>query len=239
MVRFALFLALATFLTLSPHQAFSQTDPDEAYDPFSDYSEFDEASDEEADINFFRNGRFFTVGLAVGPQTFTGGMEKAYGDGPVMGVYLAYFLDLNLALSLGLNSADHSVVFNTSNGDYTGNVSFGEVGMHLKYYMNTQNVTKGLADMNPYLMGGFSQVTRSYTVAELLTKSKESITSTDLGIGIEIPMMRKKAYFGIQALHHFASFTDENKRFFNGVDLLRYKIDGDFTNIQFILGMNF
>ena len=45
----------------------AQTDPEEAYDPFTDYSEFDEASDEEADINFFRNGRFFTVGLAMGP----------------------------------------------------------------------------------------------------------------------------------------------------------------------------
>ncbi|MFN9068010.1 MAG: hypothetical protein ACK5V3_12335, partial [Bdellovibrionales bacterium] len=54
---------------LSPGTAFSQVDTEEAYDPFSDYSEFDEASDEEADINFFRNGRFLTVGLAAGPQT--------------------------------------------------------------------------------------------------------------------------------------------------------------------------
>ena len=36
----------------------AQFDADDTYDPFADYSEFDEAQEEEADINFFRNGRF-------------------------------------------------------------------------------------------------------------------------------------------------------------------------------------
>jgi hypothetical protein len=231
--------ALCLAFTLVSPWAHGQTDPEEAYDPFSDYSEFDENSDEEADINFFRNGRFFTVGLAVGPQSFTDGMDKAYGDGPTMGVYLAYFLDLNLALSLSLNSADHSVVLKTTSQEYSGNVSFSNVGLHLKYYLNTQNVTKGLADLNPYLIGGFSQVTRSYTIAELLTQTKDTVTSSDLGVGIEIPLMRRKAYFGVQALYNFLNFSDENRRFVNGIDPLRYKINGDILNTQFILGMNF
>ena len=36
---------------------------DDSYDPFADYSEFEEDSQEEADIHFFRNGRFFTLGF--------------------------------------------------------------------------------------------------------------------------------------------------------------------------------
>ena len=241
MIRLALLMAFATFLSFIPHQAFAQTDPDEAYDPFSDYSEFDEASDEEADINFFRNGRFLTVGLAVGPQIFTDGMAKAYGDGPAMGVYLSYFFDMRLAMSLGLMAADHNVKLKilTPGVNYTGTVSFNEVNFHLKYYFNTQNVQKGLADLNPYILGGLSQVTRTYSIAELLTKSKETLTSTDLGLGIEIPLLRRKAYLGLQVLYHFASFTDENKSTVNGVDPLQYKINGDFINTQFILGMNF
>ena len=239
MIRFAILLALASFLTLSPHKAFAQTDPEEAYDPFSDYSEFDEASDEEADINFFRNGRFLTVGLAVGPQTFTDGMAKAYGDGPAMGLYISYFFDLRLAMSLGLMAADHTVKIKTTGPLSTGTVSFNEVNFHLKYYFNTQNVQKGLADLNPYMMGGLSQVTRSYSIAELLTRSKETLTSTDLGIGIEIPLLRRKAYLGIQSLYHMISFTDENKATVNGVDPLLYKLNGDYINTQFILGMNF
>jgi hypothetical protein len=242
MIRLALLLAFASFMSFIPMKAHAQTDPDEAYDPFSDYSEFDEASDEEADINFFRNGRFLTVGLAVGPQIFTNGMAKAYGDGPSMGLYLSYFFDLRLAMSLSLMSADHSVKFKTTGGDYSGNVSINEVGFHLKYYFNTQNVQKGLADLNPYAMVGFSQISRVYSVSELLTKSSESPMSEDLGLGIEIPMLRRKAYLGVQGLYHFVNFSDENKIGFatdNGQQLLLHKIDGDIINVQLILGMNF
>src|ERR1041385_294119 len=53
------------------HYLVAQHDADDSYDPFGDYSEFEEASDEEADLNFFRNGRFFTLGFQVGYQRFT------------------------------------------------------------------------------------------------------------------------------------------------------------------------
>lgn len=39
------------------------TDIDEAFDPFSDYSEMEQDAEEEADINFFKNGRFLTLGF--------------------------------------------------------------------------------------------------------------------------------------------------------------------------------
>src|SRR5687767_13996048 len=115
-LRFILTSLMLIFLASAPQQAFSQSDPEEAYDPFADYSEFDEASDEEADINFFRNGRFLSVGLAAGPQTFTGGMGSAYGDGLAMGLSLSYFFDMSLAMSLGLMTGDHSAKFVTSGG---------------------------------------------------------------------------------------------------------------------------
>src|SRR3954466_15975042 len=71
----------------------AQTDPDEAYDPFSDYSEFDESSDEEADINFFRNGRFFTVGFAAGMRSYTENMANIYQSSVSYGLFFAYFFD--------------------------------------------------------------------------------------------------------------------------------------------------
>ena len=64
----------------------AQTDPDESYDPFTDYSEFDEESDEEADINFFRNGRLVTVGMSAGFSGFTGNRAQIYDPGPDIGV---------------------------------------------------------------------------------------------------------------------------------------------------------
>lgn len=241
MNRFGLLLStlMLILMATAPQTAFGQTDPEEAYDPFTDYSEFDEASDEEADINFFRNGRFLTVGLAAGPQTFTGGMADAYGDGPAMGLLLSYFFDLRLAMTLGLMTGDHSVKMVTSGGTYTGTVGLTEVNFHLKYYFSTQNMMKGLANMNPYMVGGLTQVTRTYSIAELEESSKDSTTSTDIGIGIEIPILRRKSFFGIQGLYHYVNFKDENKRYINGTQVLEKKIDGDFINWSFILGMNF
>ena len=53
---------LILFLVVFCHQvSFAQDDfsEDDTYDPFADYSEFDASEEEEADIRFFKNGRFF------------------------------------------------------------------------------------------------------------------------------------------------------------------------------------
>jgi hypothetical protein len=220
----------------------AQTDPDEAYDPFSDYSEFDEASDEEADINFFRNGRFFTVGVQGGMRGYTGNFNKAYGSAPVYGLTLSYFSDLRLAFSLGFMTGDSPATISTVNQTYTGNVSFTTLNFDLKYYLNTQNVTRGLADLNPYIIGGFAQFYRTYTLAGLDGYSRDSTMGIELGAGLEIPLMRRKAYLGVQGMYHYVNFSDENKGYLNdgtGSVPLTNTISGDIYDLLIILGMNF
>jgi hypothetical protein len=238
-----LFLALVlTTIHLTPSFSQAQTDPDEAYDPFTDYSEFDEASDEEADINFFRNGRFFSVGFVGGPRFFTENMSKVYGSGPALGLSISYFFDLRMAFTLGLMTGDHSVNIETNTANYTGNASFTFINMDLKYYVSTQNVTKGLADLNPYVLGGFSQVARTYTISGIDTQSRESVMATDLGAGIEIPLMRRKAFLGLQYTYHYVGFADENGEFIttnSGQQRLIRKINGDTYDLLFILGLNY
>jgi hypothetical protein len=220
----------------------AQTDPDEAYDPFSDYSEFDEASDEEADINFFRNGRFFTVGIEGGMRGYTGNFAKIYGSAPSYGLTLSYFFDLRLALSLGFKTGDSPVNLGTATQTYTGNVSITTLNFDLKYYLNTQNVTRGLADLNPYILGGLAQFYRTYTLTGLEGYSRDSSMGVDLGLGLEIPLMRRKAYLGVQGIYHYVSFSDENKGFINdGTSSvpLTNTVSGDLYDLNLILGMNF
>ena len=221
----------------------AQTDPEEAYDPFTDYSEFDEASDEEADINFFRNGRFFTVGLAMGPRGYTENLVKIYNMAPSFGLNLSYFFDLRMAFALSLMTGDSSMAFKTSASSYTGTVSLTQIGMALKYYYNTQNVTRGLADLNPYFLGGFSQVYRTQTIPTLDTAGRDSTMGVDFGAGLEIPLMRRKAFLGLQATYHYINFSDENKDFIKnaggGTEQLENKFSGDFYDLLFVLGMNF
>lgn len=219
----------------------AQSEPDEAYDPFSDYSEFDEDSEEEADVNFFRNGRFLTVGITGGYGGFTGNFSDIYTGSPIFGLYLTYFFDLRLAMSFGFLTGDHAVNFNTNMDTYTGNVSMSSINFDLKYYMNTQNVTRGLADLNPYFLVGFGQFYRTYTLAKLDGYSRDSTTGFDLGAGLEIPLMRKKAYLGLQATYNLVDFSDENKINVQGNlnEKLNKTISGDLFNMLIILGMNF
>ncbi len=227
------------------HYLVAQTDPDEAFDPFTDYSEFDEESDEEADINFFRNGRFFTLGLAVGYRSFTDNMSQIYGPSTTYGLFLSYFFDLRFAFQLGFQTGDHTVNFSTidqtSGGktNYSGNVSLTTLNFDLKYYMNTQNVTRGLADLNPYFLLGFAQFYRTYTITNLDGYNRDSTMGFEFGAGLEVPLLRKKAYLGLQATYHYVNFNDENKNYLNGTERLTRTVRGDPYDLLVILGMNF
>jgi hypothetical protein len=219
----------------------ADNDVDDSYDPFSDYSEFDEASDEEADINFFRNGRFVTVGFALGMRGFTGNLNKLYGSGPTYGLFLSYFFDMRLALELGFQTGDHSFEVSTASERLAGNVSLTFIHMNLKYYFNTQNVTKGLADLNPYILGGFSQVYRTYTLEGGDVPSREATVGVNGGVGIEIPILRRKAFFGAQATYRYVNFKDENNPIVNSQTGTNYGIkpNGDSFDLLGILGMSF
>lgn len=225
---------------------YAQSESSDAFDPFSDYSEFDQDSDEEADINFFRNGRLLTVGLAAGPRQFTDGMSKTYGSGPNFGLQISYFFDLKTALGVGIMTGDSGLKFSTlsanTTSNYSGNVSFTSINFNIKYFMNTQNVTKGLADINPYILGGFSQWYRTVSIAELSQSSRENVMGADVGIGVEVPLMRRKAFLGVQATYHYINFADETKDFlYNGTtnEWLENRINGDIIDFLVIIGFNF
>ena len=222
-----------------PHQAAAQ-EADESYDPFADYSEFEESAEEEADINFFRNGRFFTLGFIGGYRDFTETMGEIQKPAVAFGMFLSYFFDLRFALQLGFLTGDHKLSFQPPTGPtINGNVSLTDISLNLKYYLNTQNVTRGLAKMNPYLIGGFSQVYRTTSVVGESAFGKEGAMGFDLGAGIELPLMRNM-YFGGQAAFQLVSFQNENSEIIlagnQGTGLYN---KGDIMTLLFILGLNF
>lgn len=236
----ALLLFLALACALSPVSLAQAQDGDDSYDPFADYSEFDQASEEEADINFFRNGRFLTVGLVVGQRAFTQDMAKIYSGGTTYGLYLSYFFDLRLAFQFGFKTADNAYQIDTNGGSDSGNVNTTLMSIDLKYYFNTQNVTKGLANLNPYILGGFSQAQRTLQIAGGTGYARDSAMGVDVGLGIEIPLLRRKAYFGFQGTYHMLNFPDESKpiQLTNGFTTSVYP-RGDMFDVLGILGANF
>lgn len=226
---------------IPPRWHLSQAESDDTYDPFADYSEFDESSDEEADINFFRNGRFFTLGFIGGYRGFTETLGQIYSPAPVFGLFLNYFFDLRFSMQLAFLSGDHTLDFiSPAKTHVRGTISITSIGFDLKYYLNTQNVTRGLAQFNPYFIGGFSQVYRTATVPGQSAFSKEGALGFDVGMGIEIPMLRNKMFLGLQGTYHLINFKDENSEInLAGGEKTGIYPTGDFGNLVVILGVNF
>lgn len=215
---FALFWQNASFAqdgAISPSNSVrvAQFDADDSYDPFADYSEFDGASEEEEDINFFRNGRFLSIGLIAGYRGFTESLGQLVSGSMDYGIFLSYFFDLRFALQFSFLSSDHQFGFNDAGAGgthYSGDMAIQNFGFDLKYYVNTQNVTKGLAKFNPFILVGFSYIFRTENVSTTSAFGKDSAPAFDLGAGIEWPLMRNKMFWGLQAMYQQVSFSDAN-----------------------------
>ena len=252
----------AILISLHHHHAWAQSsDVDEAFDPFSDYNEFEQDADEEADINFFKNGRYLTLGLQLGYRGFSGGgMTEAYTGAAVYGVQFSYFFDMQIAGSLGFSMGDHNVEFKSYNSSssgsglgtvrntYSGSVNIQTIDLNVKYYFNTENVTRGLADLNPYIIVGAGQYKRTYNLSNQIAADPDSVIGFKTGLGLEIPLLRRRAYFGFQATYHYVQFADENKHFIDEAASgsstpaqfpIKPTIDGDIYDISAIIGVNF
>ena len=250
-------LLVTLLLSLFHQHSFAQsTDIDEGFDPFSDYNESEQSAEEEADINFFKNGRFLTLGLLVGYRGFTDGFSQGYSPALSWGFQFSYFFDLQLATSLSYSTSDSGVDFYSYNDvnftsvseHYTGNVNIQTFDLNVKYYFNTENVTRGLADLNPYFLAGVGQFTRTYNLSKQLPLTPDRPIGFKAGAGIEIPLMRHRAYLGLQATYHYVQFPDENNDRIEEekagqpepvLSPVRPRLNGDIYELTTSIGVNF
>ncbi|HRK07203.1 MAG TPA: hypothetical protein PLZ57_05500 [Pseudobdellovibrionaceae bacterium] len=214
---------------------------DDTYDPFADYSEFEESMEEEEDINFFRNGRLLTLGFQGGFRGWTQTLSSIYTSNISFGLFACYFFDLRFALQFGFTTSDHIIqVTSPSTTAIRGTVGITDLSFNMKYYFNTQNVTRGLAELNPFILGGFSQVYRTIVVTGNSNFAKDSAFGFNLGGGIEVPMMRNKMFFGLQGLFQYLMFADENKIILDENDVKTgVSPVGDSFQITGVIGVNF
>lgn len=252
MLRFASTAILCFFLLLKPAHALAgdfvedngspstSEGSESTFDPFSDYSEFEEGSEEEADINFFHNGRFFSIGILGGYESFTDTLGVIYTPSFQFGLFLEYFFDLKLAMQLAYLTSTHSLTIATGQGSaLTGSVALSHFEFDLKYYLNTQNVTRGLASLNPYIIFGASSYTRATNINGSNGEIDDSAFGAQAGMGIEIPIMHNSAFFGVQGTFNYIAFPNANTPItINGVPQ-GITPNGDAIQILGILGCSF
>lgn len=231
----------------------------EHYDPFADYSEFEEASEEEADVHFFTNGRLLNFGGLFGARLFTGELgkqESMFGLGG--GVFLNFFFNLRNAFQISYFRTGHKLE-NTFNQVHRSveNTTLSELDFDFKYYFNTQNVTKGLAAINPYVALGIGWIRRiqKFNWRDSDDPVDERHWGFNSGLGVEFPMMRNTAYFGVEARFQYVMFSDENDE--NEIDICGFESEnceegeermvgnsefglaGDLINVIAFIGFNF
>jgi hypothetical protein len=243
---FCLLLACTAFSPSTFAQFDDDVTADDTYDPFADYSEFEASADEEADIHFFKNGRFFNFAFLFGGRMWTQTLGELYSPGAVYGAYMTYFFDLRTALQVSFLHGEHAFKLEegtTADGPYagfSGNVAMTTITADMKYYFNTANITRGFADLNPYVIGGFSMNYRTISIAEEDVLVKSSPTGVQLGLGLEIPIARNKMYMGFQFTYHLVNFPDENEQIIaEDENPTNVYPKGDYAQGLFILGINF
>lgn len=250
-MRFLKKLIISTFL-LFTHLTYAQDGGgivDDAFDPFADYSDFVEASTEEADINFFKFGRSLSVGATLGLRTFTGEQANLYSSGNHFGGFFTYYLSIQFATQLSYTTGTSDLGFNVpeagSNSQFSGSARFNTFSLHGKYFINTQNLTKAVSKFNPYIIGGFSQIERETSdLNQSIVSAKDSTGSFDIGVGGEYIFNNNKNFISFQAVYYKADFANENReiRVPDQTDTLidsGIKPAGDILTFSIMIGFNY
>ena len=187
-------------------------DSGDTYDPFADYSEFDNVTEEEADINFFKHGRLLSIGGLAGARMFTRRLFTETRPTFVGGLFVSFFFSLKLAIQTNFIWGIHPLrippIDGRSNRTFTSQMLLTQLGFDMKYYLNTQNVTQGLAIINPYLILGpdilWQEIQiRGVDARESRLKPDRAIFGFHGGIGIEFPFTLNRAFFGIELQYQF------------------------------------
>jgi len=210
------FLLLASLALLVESQAWAapndktmQEDEDFTPTPYTEYGEFNEDTEEEADTRFFQHGRFFGISVGLGMESADGNRGLLWEGGfPSFDLKVHYWFDFNVALTLGVMTSTH--FFQTPvNGLMHVDVSMIRAGVDLKYYFDTKNLSAPISFANPFVLLGGGNYTKTETS---FTAGGDINPSSSLGLafggGLEFAVKPKKLYFQLEGKMHLVNFTD-------------------------------
>lgn len=198
-VRISLLLFL--FLSapfLSPTTAFAQGEAQESQyqNPFADYVPFEDEYDVDEDERFMYFGRFFAIGLGTGAQTFAGNIGKLYNTAlPMFHFNLLYFFDFRFAGQLHFSSASHA--FSAAPNGFV-EVSLLKLGIDLKYYFDTKDLSATITAANPYVIAGVANTFRSQVFQDFGNTDKDTALTVGAGVGFEFALKPRKISLGTE-----------------------------------------
>jgi len=215
-----------------------------AFDPFADYSEFENTAEEQENINFFQTGRFLTLGALGGVKLFTLNLANLYQIGPAYGGYLNYFFDLNFAIQFHITASTHNIVFEAAGQPFLGGADFISMGVDFKFFIDKNVFNKHFSWLQPYLFLGvlYSSKTIFATFTNQSGYYSDRGYGVNIGLGTEFQFLRK-LYFGLQYAFKFVTLSEEAVPIVldTGTTTINtnFRPYGDWMNITVLLGVIF
>jgi hypothetical protein len=183
-------------------------DEDFSGTPFTEYGEFNQADDEEEDAKFFQFGRFFGVSLGLGLQFVDGNRGALWQGGfPVVDFKLHYWFNFNIAVDMGFRTSQQ--YFDTTvlqQGHVDINMLW--VGVDVKYYFETRNLSAPISFANPYILLGAGAYNKTQVSNSQQTNDQDSSLGVSAGAGLEFVLRPRKIYVELEGKIHIVTFKD-------------------------------
>ncbi|HAR43198.1 MAG TPA: hypothetical protein DCS07_11320 [Bdellovibrionales bacterium] len=186
-----------------------QEDEDFTPTPYTEYGEFNEDAEEEADTRFFQHGRFFGISIGLGMESADGNRGLLWEGGfPTFDMKVHYWFDFNVALTLGVTTATHFFQTNVNNLQHV-DISLIRAGVDLKYYFDTKNLAAPISFANPFILLGGGNYTKTETSFSAGGDVEpQSSLGLCAGAGVEFAIKPKKMYFQMEGKVHLVNFKD-------------------------------
>ncbi|OFZ80131.1 MAG: hypothetical protein A2583_16280 [Bdellovibrionales bacterium RIFOXYD1_FULL_53_11] len=182
-------------------------DDDFTSTPFTEYGEFNEDAEEAEESKFFQQGRFFGVSLRSGYEGLTGNRGQLWRGGfPVIDVKVHYWFDFTVAIDIGINSVKHYYE-GTSTAGRT-DISMFQMGLDVKYYFDTRNLSAALTAAHPYVLAGIASFSKNESSDNDKIVNSDSGMGFAAGGGLEFAIKQKKIYLSLEGKYHFINFKD-------------------------------
>jgi hypothetical protein len=193
----------------APEEKTKLPDPDDyTTTPFTSYGEFNQqGQEEENDIRFFQFGRLFGVSIGLGLEAVDGNRGLLWQGGfPLIDFKVHYWFDFNLALNIGIYTANHNF---TVPGTGQVNVSMIRGGLDLKYYLNTKNLSSAITFASPYFLLGVGSFTKSeYTPLIGSIPTTLQSLGVSAGMGLEFTLAPRMSYIEFEGKINYVPFYD-------------------------------
>lgn len=207
-----LLLANSIFISQNENKE-EEIDQLNAYDPFTDYIDFQDTNSETEDMSFFQTGRVLSIGFYGGYRhfIFRPDQERNTTNSGAVGAFIKNFANLHIATQFSYMISSHLFSYTDGSKLQQSITFYQSFGVEFRYYWNRRRLVRTLARLNPYIAGG-TFVNRRSLKLQVDNTGAASASHNSFGLkggfGLEYHLSAR-FYLGLHAEYNFIFINQE------------------------------